>query len=61
MNERIQELALKAKVKVWHNGGGLLSDKAFEIVAELIVRECADLVQDDDNAFDILKHFGIVE
>lgn len=40
MNDRIQELLLKAKVKVWHNGGGLLSDKAFEIVAELIVQEC---------------------
>ena len=29
--------------------------------AELIVRECADLVRDDDNAFDILKHFGVEE
>ena len=42
MNERIRELAEQAKVKVWHDGGGLLSDKAFEIVAELIVRECLD-------------------
>ena len=29
--------------------------------AELIVRECADLVADDDNAFDVLKHFGVEE
>lgn len=29
--------------------------------AELIVKECANLVVDDDNAFDILKHFGVEE
>lgn len=32
-----------------------------EKFAQLIVKECADLVQDDDNAFDILKHFGVAE
>lgn len=60
MNERIQELAERAKVKVWHNGGGLLSDKAFEIVAELIVRECMNqcFTEDGDR---IRKHFGVEE
>jgi hypothetical protein len=29
--------------------------------AELIVRECSDLVMNDENAFDILKHFGVEE
>jgi hypothetical protein len=28
---------------------------------QLIVKECADLVEDDDNAFDILKQFGVEE
>jgi hypothetical protein len=29
--------------------------------AELIVKECASLVVDDDNAYDMLKHFGVEE
>ena len=38
------------------------SSKEFsQKFAELIVRECADLVADDDNAFDVLKHFGVEE
>jgi hypothetical protein len=72
MNERIKELAEQARIKVWHNGGGLLSDKAFEIVAELIVRECAHLVggYTKENEFgtdvkeayeEITKHFGVEE
>ena len=44
MNERIKELAEQAKIKVWHNGGGLLSDKAFEIVTELIVQEMCNVL-----------------
>lgn len=31
------------------------------LFAELIVRECARQVKDDDNAYDILKHFGVEE
>ena len=71
MNERIQKLAEKAKVKVWHNGGGLLSDKAFEIVAELIVQECAGIYSridngnlhmgTDDYLLALQKHFGVEE
>ena len=66
MNERIRELAEQAKVKVWHDGGGLLSDKAFEIVAELIVRECADVSKNYAGgsmplsiALAIKQHFGV--
>ena len=66
MNERIRELAEQAKVKVWHDGGGLLSDKAFEIVAELIVQECADVSKNYAGgsmplsiALAIKQHFGV--
>ena len=51
MNERIKDLYLNS-----------LDDKqnfCYQKFAELIVRECANLVVDDDNAFDILKHFGV--
>ena len=33
----------------------------LKLFAEGIVRECADRVSNDENAFDILKHFGIEE
>jgi hypothetical protein len=33
----------------------------LDLFAELIVRECANLVVDDDNAYDMLKHFGVEE
>jgi hypothetical protein len=36
-----------------------MSAEDLEKFAELMIRECADLVVDDDNAFDILKHFGV--
>ncbi len=29
--------------------------------AESIIRKCVELVHDDDNAYDILKHFGVEE
>ena len=57
MNERIQELLVQS---------GLLDYTKIivpehEKFAELIVRECADLVMNDENAFDVLKHFGVEE
>ena len=62
MNERIRELAEQAGASYYNTyTGPLLSPKDIEEFAELIVRECADLVADDDNAFDVLKHFGIEE
>ena len=33
--------------------------RALYDFAVLVVRECADLVTDDDNAYDILKYFGV--
>ena len=64
MNERIKELIIETlgKQGVIDSrafGHWALSDEQLEKFAELIVRECADLVADDDNAFDVLKHFGV--
>jgi hypothetical protein len=40
MNTRIEAIKEKAKILAWNNGGGLISDKAFDVVAELIINEC---------------------
>ena len=47
--------------KVGNDCGEAPSGMWAEKFAELIVRECANCVVDDDNAFDILKHFGVEE
>ena len=49
-NPKIQEL-IKSM--------GIIPESEHYEIAERVVRECADLVRDDDNAFDILKHFGV--
>ena len=60
MNERIKQLAKEAAREM--NETGTYSEPKFqEKFAELIVRECSDLVMNDENAFDILKHFGVEE
>jgi hypothetical protein len=64
MNERIKELALQAKVTGYFAAGTELAtpiplSPELEKFAELIVRECSDLVMNDENAFDVLKHFGV--
>ncbi len=62
MNEQIKELSdIAYKNHLARNphssyGRRLDYDREF---AELIIRKCVDLVVDDDNAFDILKHFGV--
>ena len=65
MNKRIQKITGQVLDElVPETWVALGYDKIKEIqrrTAELIVRECADLVADDDNAFDVLKHFGIEE
>ena len=65
MNKRIQKITGQVLDElVPETWVALGYDKIKEIqrrTAELIVRECADLVADDDNAFDILKHFGVEE
>ena len=68
MSNRINEL--KTLASLWcdenvpdqyseeTNGYGAAWEDKF---AELLVHECARLVKDDDNAFEILKHFGVKE
>jgi len=57
MNERIKALIEQATTEE-HDGFRYFDKKKF---AELIVKECASLVVDDDNAYDMLKHFGVEE
>ena len=61
MNERIRELAEQAQD--WADAHAPYASEEHEYFAEkfaeLIMRECAKLVKDDDNAYDILKHFGV--
>jgi len=54
MNERIKQLAEQACFKNQ-------DEESITYFAELIVRECVNHVIDDDNAFDVLKHFGLEE
>ena len=79
MNERIEELAIQAG-GVWSggyveqaNGNSVWTDKKFvedvdpEKFAELIVRECAELANEetslpyDSYSEKIKKHFGVEE
>jgi hypothetical protein len=59
MNERIRKLAEQTGWRYDNGEWQFADDSDIEKFAELIVRECADLVADDDNAFDVLKHFGV--
>jgi hypothetical protein len=64
MNERIRGLAEQAAkmANIQNELYGTDYTQTFnKKFAELIVLECTDLVEDDDNAFDILKHFGVEE
>ena len=67
MNERIKELALQAMTYVTHNpkanklNSGDMFDEKF---AELIVQECALVIQKKvgpKSALDVLEHFGVEE
>jgi hypothetical protein len=77
MNERIKQLAEQAGYS-WHNqfSGPILSPNAIEKFAELIVRECLDIVANADmselegpDPEDVLyvackqikEHFGVEE
>jgi hypothetical protein len=55
INERIRELIEQATTEE-HDGFRYFDKAKF---AELIVKECASLIVDDDNAYDMLKHFGV--
>jgi hypothetical protein len=63
MNERIRELAEQASLYARSDNSSMVFEnfqkRYTEMFAELIVRECSDLVMNDENAFDILKHFGV--
>ena len=63
MNERIRELYEQARLQAKSIDADLdpqgWMDLYHKKFAELIVKECAGRVVDDDNAFDILKHFGV--
>lgn len=66
MNEQIKDLWIKAAESTAAHPSGQNNSWETQVnfldkFAELIVRECAGLVVDDDNAFDILKHFGVEE
>ena len=62
MNQRIQQLEKQASDYYWSLDDGVRTADAFtQKFAELIVQECASLVVDDDNAYDMLKHFGVEE
>jgi hypothetical protein len=65
MSERIQELYMQA---IEYADSVVPAERRYNDIyyaiaagkhAELIVRECASLVVDDDNAYDMLKHFGV--
>jgi methylmalonyl-CoA mutase cobalamin-binding subunit len=66
MNKRIRELAEQAGASYYNTyTGPLLSPKDIEKFAELIVRECI-AVHEDDYGIDIIgnvlkKHFGVEE
>jgi len=67
MNERIKELAKQAGFHIelnwdhtdWHSAG---HSPLFEKFAELIVRECAQKLENDgmvEVAMEIKEHFGV--
>jgi hypothetical protein len=68
MNERIKQLALQAQKVVGYTDGGYTEIKALdqEKFAELIVKECCDIVRQcrfapDEDAIvnEIVHHFGV--
>jgi hypothetical protein len=71
MNERIKELALQAGASYYNTyTGPLLSPKDIEKFAELIVRECLFIIDDERKPEmvsrielwkQIVEHFGVEE
>ena len=66
MNQRIRQLAEQAGIEFTYDPTETPMRAFVECwedemakFAQLIVRECADLVMNDENAFDVLKHFGV--
>ena len=67
MNERIRELADEAKMSTYLLAYGVEFNISIEKFAELIVRECAELANEetslpyDSYSEKIKKHFGVEE
>jgi hypothetical protein len=67
MNERIKELAIKAKLGSAEFDNGVRyyvsTEESFEKFAELIVRECADWVKSrtmsNELKEELKRHFGV--
>lgn len=60
MNAKIKKL-IKQATTIRYSGPGEIEEFDREKFAQLLIEECARQVKDDDNAFDILKHFGVEE
>ncbi len=58
MNKRIAEL-YNQSIVLEGNADYTAGELDPEKFAKLIVQECSAQCRDDDNAFDILKHFGV--
>ena len=64
MNENIKQLKAQCWVdRTWDTENLRWIDRHIDMnkFAELIIKECASLVVDDDNAYNMLKHFGVEE
>ena len=56
MNERIKELSIKAGFPEWSNHA---IEFELEKFAELIVRECVWIVDNEGTSDEIFEHFGV--
>jgi hypothetical protein len=64
MNERIKALAIESGAFTWSCGdeGGMNSNWLDpEKFAELIIKECAELMRNDPKYWKLLEHFGVEE
>ena len=59
------ELFTKIKSRIWHSGGGMLTDKELEIITNIIVEECASHINSLQNgnfyviADEVKQHFEV--
>ena len=59
------ELFTKIKSRIWHSGGGVLTDKELEIITNIIVLECVSHINSLQNgnfyviADEVKQHFEV--
>ena len=59
------ELLTKIKSRIWHSGGGMLTDKELEIITNIIVKECVSHINSLQNgnfyviADEVKQHFEV--